>query len=131
MTVWENEGVANVTIFSYISADSVNDLSLSFMTFNGNATESKWNIDYTCILFFSHSEPQPVAIKTITLYAGKDYDKLVKTSLQIVDFTTIAINIIDDDLAEGVETFYGQLNVRSSTQNFSVRITIEILDDEG
>ena len=80
---------------------------------------------------YSHSEPQPVAIKTITLYADKDYDKLVKTSLQIVDFTTIAINIIDDDLAEGVETFYGLLNVRSSTQNFSVRITIEILDDEG
>ncbi len=48
-----------------------------------------------------------------------------------MDFTTVAITIIDDDLAEGVETFYGQLNVRSSTQNFSVRITIEILDDEG
>ncbi len=41
MTVWENEGVTNVTIFSYISADSVSDLSLSFMTFSGNATESK------------------------------------------------------------------------------------------
>ena len=43
MTVWENEGIVNVTIFSYcnVSADSFNDLSLSFMTFNGNATESK------------------------------------------------------------------------------------------
>lgn len=48
-----------------------------------------------------------------------------------MDFTTVAIVIIDDDLAEGVETFYGQLNIRSSTQNFSVLITIEILDDEG
>ena len=62
---------------------------------------------------------------------GKDYEKLTRHYLQIVDFTTIAIVIIDDDLAEGVETFYGQLNIRSSTQNFSVLITIEILDDEG
>ena len=81
--------------------------------------------------YTTKSCPLSVAIKTITLHAGKDYDKLVKTSLQIVDFTTVAITIIDDDLAEGVETFYGQLYVRSSTQNFSVRITIEILDDEG
>ena len=48
-----------------------------------------------------------------------------------MDFVTVAIVIIDDDLAEGVETFYGQLNVKSSTQNFSVQITIEILDDDG
>ena len=65
------------------------------------------------------------------LCADKDYERLIKPSLQIVDFTTVAIVIIDDDLAEGVETFYGQLNIRSSTQNFSVLITIEILDDEG
>ena len=65
------------------------------------------------------------------LCVDEDYERLIKPSLQIVDFTTVAIVIIDDDLAEGVETFYGQLNIRSSTQNFSVLITIEILDDEG
>ena len=52
--MWENEGIVNVMIFSYISANSVNDLSLSFMTFSGNATESKQNLYfsmYTCSLF--------------------------------------------------------------------------------
>ena len=41
--MWENEGLVTVTIFSYcnISTDSFNDLSLSFMTLNGNATESE------------------------------------------------------------------------------------------
>lgn len=62
---------------------------------------------------------------------GKDYEKLTRHYLQIVDFTTIAIVIIDDNLAEGVETFHGELSVRGPTQNFSVLITIEILDDEG
>ena len=62
---------------------------------------------------------------------GKDYEKLTRHYLQIVDFTTIAVVIIDDNLAEGVETFHGELSVRRPTQNFSVLITIEILDDEG
>lgn len=62
---------------------------------------------------------------------GIDYKRVLKKTLQVVDFTTVVIAIIDDELAEGVETFFGELVVTSSTQNFSVLITIEILDDEG
>ena len=65
------------------------------------------------------------------MFVDKDYRGVAENSLQIVDFTTISIPIVDDDLAEGVETFFGELVVRSSTQNFSVIIAIEILDDEG
>lgn len=45
MTVWENEGIVNITVFSYITTDSIEDLSLSFSTFSGNATESKLRIN--------------------------------------------------------------------------------------
>ena len=67
-------------------------------------------------------------------YIGDDYEGVFQKSVKFVDGndpTTIEIIIIDDDLAEGVETFYGELVVHSPTQNFSVIINIEILDDEG
>ena len=42
----------------------------------------------------------------------------------------VEIVIFDDDLAEGVETFSGELVVTGPTQNFSTEIIIEIIDDE-
>ena len=44
--------------------------------------------------------------------------------------TTIDITILDDDLAEGVETFMGELVV-SGPVNLITTIIVEILDNEG
>ena len=69
------------------------------------------------------------------LYIGDDYEGVFQKSVKfddgLNDSTTFEIIILDDDLAEGVETFYGELEVHSPTQNFSIMINIEILDDEG
>ena len=44
---------------------------------------------------------------------------------------SIIVNIVNDDLVEGLEIFYGKLVVSSPTLNYTEVITIEILDDEG
>ena len=46
------------------------------------------------------------------------------------DSAIVEIVIFDDDLAEGVETFTGELVVTGHTQNFSTEIIVEIIDDE-
>ena len=50
------------------------------------------------------------------------------------DFVVITINIMDDDLTEGVESFTGMLTVTDPTDptlNFKTSITVEILDNDG
>lgn len=47
------------------------------------------------------------------------------------DSSTIEITIIDDGLAEGREVFVGLLEVYSPFRNYSVKIDIEIIDNEG
>ena len=50
------------------------------------------------------------------------------------DFVVITMNIMDDNLTEGVESFTGVLTVTDPTdptQNFDTSITIEILDNDG
>ena len=44
---------------------------------------------------------------------------------------SLTITIIYDDLAEGLEVFYGELVVSGPTHNFQDMITINILDNEG
>ena len=68
------------------------------------------------------------------MFLGKDYEGFFQ---KLVEFgpndssIIIDLKIIDDNLAEGVETFLGELVVNGPTQNFSVTMKIEILDDEG
>ena len=69
------------------------------------------------------------------MHTGEDYLTL---SLQIPvtgnqSTAMLSIMIVDDHLAEGLETFGGMLEVVSQEQNLSFVsiIHIEILDDEG
>ena len=52
------------------------------------------------------------------LCADEDYERLIKPSLQIVDFTTVAIVIIDDDLAEGVDILWTVKHQKFHTKFF-------------
>ena len=45
--------------------------------------------------------------------------------------TTIEIAILNDDLAEGVEMFIGEIVAMYPSDNFTANITVEIVDDEG
>ena len=50
------------------------------------------------------------------------------------DFVVITVNIVDDNLTEGVETFGGVLTVTDPadpTLSFNTSITVEILDNDG
>ena len=47
------------------------------------------------------------------------------------DCIRIVVTILDDDLAEGLEVFAGLLEVNSPFQNYSDKIMIEIIDNEG
>ena len=69
------------------------------------------------------------------MHTGEDYLAL---SLQIPvtgnqSTAVLSIRIVDDHLAEGLETFGGMLEVVSQEQNLSFvsTIHIEIVDDEG
>ena len=63
---------------------------------------------------------------------GEDYAQISQQiSIAGNQTTVISIQIIDDDLAEGVELFGGMLQVLSPESNASSTITIEIIDDEG
>ena len=69
------------------------------------------------------------------MHTGEDYLAL---SLQIPvtgnqSTAVLSIRIVDDHLAEGLETFGGMLEVVSQEQNLSFVsiIHIEIVDDEG
>ena len=65
---------------------------------------------------------------------GVDYVGVFQLGVKFIGnsiTTTLEISIIDDDLAEGVETFIGKLVVSSPSGNFSTEITIEIIDNEG
>lgn len=69
----------------------------------------------------------------LLLFQGVDYEGVLQKAVQFEegrDSATVDIMIIDDSLAEGVETFSGKLVVSGPTQNFSTMIMIEILDDE-
>ena len=67
------------------------------------------------------------------IHLGNDYEGYFQKSVPFApnSSSTIEVKIIDDKLAEGVEIFFGELAVSGPTQNFSVMIKIEILDDEG
>jgi hypothetical protein len=69
------------------------------------------------------------------LYIGEDYSAL---SLQIPvtgnqSTAVLSIPIVNDHLAEGLETFGGMLEVVSQVQNLSFVsiIHVEIVDNEG
>lgn len=64
---------------------------------------------------------------------GSDYEGCFQKSVRLSpnSSSTIEVKILNDKLAEGIEIFFGELAVSGPTQNFSVMIEIEILDDEG
>ena len=62
-----------------------------------------------------------------------DYEGVFQKSVQFEEgqhSMIVDISIINDNLAEGVETFSGKLVVTDPNQNFSTAIKIEIIDDE-
>ena len=68
----------------------------------------------------------------IICITGEDYIQVSERILIAGNQTTdINILIINDDLAEGVESIGGMLQVLSPQSNASSTITIEIIDDEG
>ena len=71
----------------------------------------------------------------VMMNTGEDYLELVMQIPIIGNQSTalISIPIVNDNLAEGLETFGGMLEVVSQSQNLSFIsiIHIEIIDDEG
>ena len=66
--------------------------------------------------------------------AGDDYEGVFETPVLIADGSysgTIRLVIIDDELAEGVETLSVELVATSPLQNISISTNIEIVDNEG
>ena len=62
-----------------------------------------------------------------------DYEGVFQESVQFEEgqhSMIVDISIINDNLAEGVETFSGKLEVTGPNQNFSTAIKIEIIDDQ-
>ena len=69
----------------------------------------------------------------LLFHEGLDYQGFFKKPVYFGgnDSTIIEVPIIDDELAEGRESFYGELTVSGPTQNFTATVNISVLDDEG
>ena len=71
------------------------------------------------------------------VYAGEDYEGAVDMPVHFVngsEFVVITVNIVDDNLTEGVESFTGVLTVTDPADpalSFNTSISVEILDNDG
>ena len=141
-TVHEDEDFINITVFSYISVTTFDEIMVNFTTFGESAIEGKLRpsisilipIESTTKLFDTIPIPYYHA-STSKFNTGEDYLEL---ALQIPitgnqSTAVISIPIMNDYLAEGLETFGGMLEVMSQSQNLSFVsiIHIEIIDNEG